>query len=89
MARRQKTRPDVRLPQSLAGGQGLYLRSFDHLGRSSEAKEKKTHKSKVGWTDGLTDRWMDRRTDEPTKEGVESRGRRQKRKKTFLHRVKV
>ena len=27
-----KTRPDTRLPQSRAGGQGPYSRSFDHLG---------------------------------------------------------
>ena len=33
-----KTRPDTRLPQSRAGGQGPYLRSLDHLGWSSEAK---------------------------------------------------
>ena len=31
----KKTRPDTRLPQSRAGGQGPYLRSPDHLGRSS------------------------------------------------------
>ena len=31
-----ETRPDTRLPKSRAGGQGLYLRSLDHLGRSSE-----------------------------------------------------
>ena len=35
----QLTKPDVRLPQSRVGGQGLYLRSLDHLGRSSEAKK--------------------------------------------------
>ena len=35
------TRPDTRLPQSRAGGQGPYLRSLDHLGRSSEAKDRK------------------------------------------------
>ena len=28
----RKTRPDTRLPQSRAGGQGLFLRSVDHLG---------------------------------------------------------
>ena len=38
------TRPDTRLPQSRAGGQGLYLRSLDHLGRSSEAKDRKNPK---------------------------------------------
>ena len=35
----KKTRPDTRLPQSSAGGQGPYLRSLEHLGRSSEVKE--------------------------------------------------
>ena len=34
-----KTRPDTRLPKSRAGGQGPYLRSLGHLGRSSEVKE--------------------------------------------------
>ena len=38
------TRPDTRLPQSRAGGQGPYLRSLDHLGRSSEVKEIKSQK---------------------------------------------
>ena len=37
-----KTRPDTRLPKSRAGGQGPYLRSPDHLGRSSEVKVIKT-----------------------------------------------
>ena len=32
------TRPDARLPKSRAGEQGPYLRSLDHLGRSSEIK---------------------------------------------------
>ena len=36
-----ETKPDTRQPQSRAGGQGLYLRSLDHLGRSSEAKDRK------------------------------------------------
>ena len=48
-------RPDTRLPKLPVGGQGLYLRSLDHLGRSGEAKD---HKKKVqcdGWTDGRTD----------------------------------
>ena len=35
----KKKRPDTPLPQSRAGGQGLYLRSLDHLGRSIETKE--------------------------------------------------
>ena len=38
----EKTRPDTRLPKSRAGGQGPYLRSPDHLGRSSEVKEIKS-----------------------------------------------
>ena len=51
------TRPDKLLPKSRAGGQGPYLRSFDHLGRSSEAKDReKTKKVKCdGPTDGRTD----------------------------------
>ena len=36
------TRPDTRLPKSRAGGQGLYLRSLDHLGRSSGVKKIKS-----------------------------------------------
>ena len=32
---------DTRLPKLGAGGQGLYLRSLDHLGRGSEVKENK------------------------------------------------
>ena len=40
---------------------GPYLRSFDHLGRSSEAIDRKK-KQKVK-CDGRTDRRMDRRTD--------------------------
>ena len=44
----RKTRPDTRLPQLRASGQGPQLRSPDHLGRSSEAKNrKKNQKSKV------------------------------------------
>ena len=31
-------RPDTRLPKSRAGGQGLYLKSPEHLGRRGEAK---------------------------------------------------
>ena len=38
-AREKKTRPDTRLPQSRAGVQGLYLRSLDHVGRSSDAMD--------------------------------------------------
>ena len=40
----QETRPDTRLPKSRAGGQGPYLRSLDHLGRNSEAKDRKNPK---------------------------------------------
>ena len=38
----RKTRPDTRLPKSRAGGQGPYLRSLDHLGKSSDVKEIKS-----------------------------------------------
>ena len=34
----EETRPDTRLPQSRAGGQGPYLRSVEHLSRSDSAK---------------------------------------------------
>ena len=43
-----QTRPDTRLPQSRAGGQGPYLRSLDHLGRSSEAKQREKNRSPRG-----------------------------------------
>ena len=43
--KRWKTRPDTGLPQSRAGGQGLFLRSLDHLGRSSGANTAKKQKS--------------------------------------------
>ena len=36
------TRPDTRLPKLRAGGQGPYLTSLDHLGRSSEVKKIKS-----------------------------------------------
>ena len=52
-----ETRLDTWLPQSRVGGQGLYLRSLDHLGRSIEAKDRKTPK-KVK-CDGRTDRPID------------------------------
>merc|ERR1711911_426049 len=79
-----KTRPDTRLPQSRAGGQGPLLRSVEHLGRSNEAKTPiNAEKVKCdGWTDGWTDRptdqQTDRPTDGPTKRGVESRSTRLK-----------
>ena len=38
----KKTRPDTRLPKSRAGRQGPYLRSPDHLGKSSEVKKIKS-----------------------------------------------
>ena len=51
------TRPDTQLPQTLAGGQRLYLRSLHHLGRSSDAKDLKNLKKVKcdGQTDGQTD----------------------------------
>ena len=52
------------------GGQGPKLRSTDHLGRSSEAKDRK--KQKKVKCDGPTDG----RTNGPTKRGVESRSTR-------------
>ena len=58
-----KTRPDTR-----AGGQGPYSGSLEHLGRSSDAKNRKNIK-KVK-CDRPTDRW--------TKLGVESRSTRLK-----------
>ena len=60
----ESTRPDTRLPQSCAGGQRLYLRSLHHLGRSSEAKDrKKTKKVKCDRrTDGRTNGPTDQRT---------------------------
>ena len=59
-----KTRPDTRLPQSRAGGQGPYLRSLHHFGRSREAKYCKTPKKSK--CDGRTDGRKDGPTDEPT-----------------------
>ena len=35
---KKETRPDTGLPQSRAGGQGPYLRSVEHLSRSSKTK---------------------------------------------------
>ena len=52
---------DTRLPQSRSGGQGPYLRSLDHLDRSSEAKDHKIpekvkcDRQTDGWTNGPTD----------------------------------
>ena len=53
------------------------MRSLDHLGRSSEAKNRK--KPKKEKCDGPADRPTDRWTDRPTKRGVESRSTRLKR----------
>ena len=36
---KNKRRQDTRLPKLHAGGQGQYLRSINHLGKSSEDKE--------------------------------------------------
>ena len=54
----EKTRPNTQLPQSHAAGQGPYLRSVKHLGRSSMAKDSIiAEKVKCdGWMDGLTDK---------------------------------
>ena len=60
-----EARPDTRLPKLCAGRQGPYLRSLDHLGRSSEVKEIKSFKkTKIG-INRPKDRW--------TKQVVESR----------------
>ena len=67
-----QTRPDTRLLQSLAGGQGPYLRSVEHLCRSGIAK--KTINAKKVKCDGRTDG----PTDGTTKRGVESRSTRLK-----------
>ena len=63
-ASRDGTRPYTRLPQSRAGGQGLYLRLIDHMGRSSEAKyhKKKPKNKKKSVTDRPTDGPTDQRT---------------------------
>ena len=74
------TRPDTQLPKSRAGGQGPYSRSHDHLGRSSEAKDRKT-KKKVKchkWTDRWMSGPMDGRANGLKKRGVESRSTRLK-----------
>ena len=67
-----RSRPDTRLSQSRAGGQGPYLRSLDHFGRSIQAKDKKEKQKKLNVT-GRTDRRIDGWTNGPTKRGVESR----------------
>ena len=46
-------RPDTRLPKSRAGGQGPYLRSVEHLGRSGIAKN--PINAKIVKCDGPTD----------------------------------
>ena len=89
-----RTRPDTWLPQSRAGGQGPYLRSLDHLGRSSEAKDRKKIKIKCdgqtdGWTDQQTDGRTDGRTDGPTKRGVESRSTRLKSLLTYWQKIQA
>ena len=58
------------LPQSRAGGQGPYLRSLDHLGRSSEARDCENPK-KV-----KCEEQTNGQTDGPTKRGVQSRSSR-------------
>ena len=56
--------PDTRLPRSRAGGQGPYLRSVEHLGRSGIAKN--PINAKKVKCDGRTDGPTDGRTDGPT-----------------------
>ena len=48
----KETRPDTRLPQSRAGGQGPYFRSVEHLGRSGLARHPQNAKKVKcdGWT---------------------------------------
>ena len=77
-----KTKSDTRLLQSRVGGQGLYLRSLNHLGRSSEAKDHQNPKKvkcdgrrdrwTYGPTNGRTDGPTDRLTDRQKKRVVES-----------------
>ena len=38
------SRLDAQLPQSFAGGQGLYLSALEHLGKSSKDKDHKNIK---------------------------------------------
>ena len=57
------TRPDTQLPQTHAGGQVPYLRSVEHLRRSSKAKNLKKAKKVVWWTDKRTDQKTDQKTD--------------------------
>ena len=58
------TRLDTRLPQSRAGGQGPYLRSVEHLGKSGIAKNPINAKKVKcdGRTDGPTDGRTDRQS---------------------------
>ena len=46
------TRPETELPQLRVGGQGLYWRSLDHLGRRSVTIDRKNPKKVKcdGWT---------------------------------------
>ena len=52
-------RPETRLPQSRAGGQGRDLRSIGYLGRSSEAESRKKVQCD-GRSEGLVDRKTDK-----------------------------
>ena len=67
------------------GWAGAVFELLEHLGKYSEAKERKNIK-KVKWgptdqpTDLLTDRWTDRQT----KRGVQSRSTRPKIKSIYL-----
>ena len=59
----QITRPDTRLFQLCVGGQGPYLRSAWHLGRSSMSKNKKHKKRKVWPINQLTNQPADQPSD--------------------------
>ena len=58
------TRPDTRLPQLRAGGQGPYLRSVEHWAGAVQPKPHERRKSSV--TDRRTDGQTDGQTDAPT-----------------------
>ena len=79
----ERTRPDTRLSQLLAGRQGSKLRSLYYLDRSSEAKNRK----KLSVTGGRTDRLTDRRTDRQSR-GVESCSTRLKKERKRMDLIK-
>ena len=77
------TKPDTQLPQSRAGGQGLFFRSPYHFGRSSEAKDRNNPKKvkcdgqTYRQTDGPINQWTNGPMD-GHRRGVESFSRRLK-----------